>query len=241
MDSDFLSIINSYNQEMRENNDTEYIYTENMIKEKLGDKRHRRLNIYDKTGEVFPTLRKYFFVNYYKIYIDGVQKLVDKTKKCNICNNIFNFDSVAIYDNENNIIHAKCHTNQENTIKRNKLLEYFHENNVCQICNEVCTTPKHVMMIDDYFCHKSCCIKKIQETTNNMTCTICNEKLFPSSIKKFEYCTNKDNDTIHIDCAKKNKTIKYKKVEIHTSFNKCGTCLFYILDERKFIHDNCVK
>lgn len=238
MDSEFFSIIARYNQDMRVAHLDDYVYSENMIKEKIGSKHSIKTNIYDVIEKAFPSIKMYFLDHYYKVFYNGKQKLVLQTSLCNLCNKSFAYDGAITYDMSNNIIHHNCEEKRINKIKRNKILEKLENNPLCKMCGEKCEDKKYIMMVGDDFIHRNCCVNKIQETTDNMTCEICNEKMFNIHMPKYEYCMNKNINVAHVECAKKSKE-KFRKKHINTRFNKCGVCFLYISNENEFIHDCC--
>jgi hypothetical protein len=249
MNNDLSQFIEKYNCYMRKRKDFAYIYTMDEILIKLRIKFvNITKNVYDKIGELYPTIKKYTLMNFFKIYFDGKQKLIEKDVACHLCDKSFVHNSSVMYDKENNnsIIHGKCNLDRINLKKYNIIREKFKNNNICKICNEECDESDYIVMGDNEhdFYHKFCCVKKVKAKYKKLMCQICNENLFPDINKhKLEFCfeiKNKDEEKyVHVICAK-TTTVKYKKEFAHTNFNKCGVCKFYIIDE-EYVHNRCLN
>ena len=134
------------------------------------------------------------------------------------------------------LIHSVCRENDDKKVVYDFMQQKFAENNTCVLCNEECNLG-HIVMIDDTFCHKLCCVNATIEKFKDLKCFICLQNITRNRTA-IEYCTHNEYN-VHIKCAKEShKSLKYKKVKINLSLNKCGLCLFYTADD-KYFHTIC--
>jgi len=237
MDNDFILFIAAYNSHMRSLNANEYVYTEEQLKSKIDTNCPNRKNMYDKVAKYFPTIQKFMLDNYHKVYIDSRQKLVLRTKTCHVCNNNFGQVCAVKLDEDREMIHATCDKKRKNEMKCRKVNEMFNDFGSCFICSEEFTDNKNVLFTDKKFCHISCYVNKVKDRVKDNKCSICDSTLFTDLNKTelvFCYERKQPNLHFHSSCARG----KHIQTSIRLSFNKCGTCRFYI-EEKKYIHDFC--
>lgn len=233
MDENFSEFLINYNTHMKNIDEEEYLISKEEIMKKIGEKYFNKVNIYDKIGIEFPTIRMFIMEFYCKIYIEGKQIVLLKTVKCPKCKHNFSHNTSATFEN-NIIIHKSC----EIQISNDNIIT-MPDGTRCNICNEQC--DGNIIMDKTNFFHKECCAKIIKQDISSWICLSCNEPMFPNMKKhKFDYCHLKDNKShvVHVNCAKNDKANKYVKTLAHIGFNKCGVCKFFIL-ENKYIHDMC--
>ena len=245
MENEILNFVKKYNKyivelDNSEDND-EYIYSGKDVLAKICSTYTSIDNMYDKLGELYPPMKLYIVMNYWKIYYDGQQHVIQKNSVCDICDKGYMHNNSAVEDC-GKIIHKKCLANRIKLKNFNAIKEIFLENDICQICDEQCLVANHVIMDDESnFYHRQCCVEKIRNAYIDVLCCECNTLLFTDiNINKLEYCQiGKDTEKLyHESCTNKSK--KYKKSFAHTSFNKCPVCKFYTIDEQ-LIHKKCLN
>ena len=233
MDENFSEFLTSYNNHMRNIHEEQYLITKDEILKKIGEHYFNKVNIYDKIGVQFPTMKMFILEFYCKIYIEGKQIVLLKTIDCHKCKHNFSHNTSATFEN-NLIIHKSCETQTNNNN-----IPTMPIGTRCNICNEKCYD--NIIMDNTNFLHKECCSTVIKKDISDWSCNICSEPLFPNMKKhKFDYCHLKGNKShiAHVNCAKNDKKNKYVKTLAHVGFNKCGICGFYVL-ENKYMHDMC--
>lgn len=233
MDENFSEFLVNYNDHVRNADEEQYLLTKEQILKKIGDQYFNRVNIYDKIGAQFPTIKTFILQFYCKIYIEGKQILILKSVDCHKCGHNFSHDTSATFEN-NIIIHKTCEDHNNND-----MLPTMPDGTRCAICGENC--DGNIVMDKNLFFHKQCCVAAVKKNIKDWSCMICSELLFPNMNKhKFDYCQLKKNKShvTHVTCAKNDKVNKYSKTMAHVAFNKCGICGFYVLDN-KYMHDIC--
>lgn len=237
MDENFKEFLGNYNQYITHLEDESYLLTEKMIMKKLDEEYLNKVNIYDKISVQFPTIRKFILEFYCKIYIGGKQLVMLKMYNCPKCNNNFTHNIAATIE-DNKIIHKTC-----GILIKDKNIPVLPHNTMCLLCDTVIDEKdENIVMDKNIFYHKLCCVNKVKNTIKDFSCNICSKVLFPTMTKnRFECCRLKKDKNImaHVLCAKNNVSENYSKTPIHTSFNKCGICNFYILDDGKYMHEIC--
>jgi hypothetical protein len=231
---------------------TEYLQDYNIYAEEVGLKRISvfdaeqqlttiynmdRHNIYDKLENIYKELEKYNLDFMCKVYCSGRQIIVSNEVTCHVCDKNYKMSCGATIDNDR-LIHSVCRENDDKKVVYDFMQEKFNENNLCSICEEECDSG-HIVMINDTFCHKSCCINATIENFKDLKCFLCSKPITKHRMQ-IEYCTY-DEHTAHVLCAKaSHKSLKYKKIKVNLSLNKCGLCSFYTVDN-KYFHTICQK
>ena len=226
MDKNFSDFLEKYNEYMN------YEITKEEIMTKVNENNYNRVNMYDKIGKQFPEIERFLVEFYCKVYIEGKQIVLLKTDTCGKCGRNYGHNSAATFEN-NEIIHKTC---EEKTTFKDAPTMLFGTK--CTFCDQECD-GKIVLESNNYY-HYNCCVQLIKDNVKDWQCTICNEILFPNLRKhRLDYCFNKETkEKVHEKCAKKDKDNKYTKTYAHTSFNKCGICGYYIMDNIH-IHNKC--
>jgi hypothetical protein len=236
MDHDFVLFVTSYNNYMRSLDANEYVYTINDLQCEL-DKCSNEKNIYSKIIKCFPTIEKFLLDNYYKIYIDGCQKVIEKNKTCNVCNNTFSQITAAKKDDEGCLIHTICDIKRRNKIKCDNVNALFHEKNMCFICNNDFESKLNIIFTNDKFCHKLCYTNKIKDRVKNNNCSICDRLLYTNlNVDELTFCYERKKPDVHFHSKCMDK--KHVQASIRLTFNKCGACRF-LIEEKLYIHDFC--
>lgn len=196
-----------------------------------------RNNLYDKLENIYGELKKYNTDYMCKVYYSGKQLIVSNESLCHVCDKNFAMTCGAVMD-KGKLIHSICKANDSTRVVYAFMQEKFKNNNICVICGEQCNSG-HIVMIDDTFCHKSCCVEATINSFKDLKCFIC-LKPIEKVRTSIDYCTHNEH-TVHVQCAKEScKSLKYKKVKVNLSLNKCGICLFYTTDN-KYFHTICQK
>lgn len=232
MDKNFSDFLGKYNEYMKNSYNENTEITKEEIMERINEKYYNRVNMYDKICVQFPTIERFLVEFYCKVYIEGKQIVLLKTDLCNKCGRNYGHDSAATFEN-NEIIHKSC---EENIV--NSDVPVMRPGTLCKLCGLECK-GKIILEDNDYF-HFNCCVEAVKNNIVNWQCKLCEEQLFPNLNKhRMDYCVNKkDKSHAHVKCAKADKDNKYTKTYAHTSFNKCGICGYYIMDN-KYIHNKC--
>lgn len=233
MDELFTSFISLFNSHIKAN-DGEKISVfkvDRLMREKYGSD---RTNLYDKVGEMFPTIDRYILDNYYKVYNDDCQIIVSKNTTCHLCTKTFEMCRIGTTV-EGELIHKRCCKRDNKNNVKFEFEKMFSENNKCKICSDMIVTIP--VMHEDNFYHKQCCVNMTIDHYKNLKCFLC-DKPIERYKNLIEFCS-KDNLHVHTSCAKaSDRSIKYKKTKVHLSLNRCCVCGFYTSDSKQ-MHTIC--
>jgi len=192
-------------------------------------------NIYDKISTVYPNTKKYILNNYYKVYKDGKQILIEKDVMCNICSKNFSYCSAISYVND-----LPCHNICKPKVSKLTITEeLFYDLSFCKLCS-LSILKNDCLMHDDEFYHKECYSNKVNgDHPNTLICNICSKPIIPVKGKHDYYVDKYDHTNVtHHKCL--DDVDGYKRIIKFYSFNKCFICNFYIYGSKEY-HLQCME
>lgn len=231
-------LVNDYNSIHSLDKHINYVDIENGLKTIFPDK--YLINVYDKIGIINFELKNYILNNFYKVYYNGTQRLVNKNVTCIICSKNFSMCSAVNKINES-YVHSHCKT----IIPRLKHIatEIMLDNSCCSICNYLCYQYQKIVMNDDDFYHYDCYNEKIIQSINKFNCSICSKAISILNGKYTYLCDTLDSSyVIHVKCKKDmsedDEMRKMKKICICCKLSKCYKCGYY-LHSNNLCHSEC--